>query len=262
MPAVLYEKKGHIAHITLNRPEAMNSINAEVWDSLTKVWLQVRDDDDVWTAIVTGAGDRAFCAGADLVEMSQVFQAAIAEGKPPMLPLPPVTPMAGLEIYKPFIAAINGVALGGGMELALACDIRIASETARLGTPEVKQGIIPTAGATQRLPRFVAFGIALEILLTGDMISAQDALGIGLVNHVVPAADLAAAAEAMAEKINANGPVAVRGAKEAAYRGVRMSLNDGLRLEQVISQTVISSDDAKEGPKAFSEKRKPEIKGR
>lgn len=262
MPAVLYEKKGHIAHITLNRPEAMNSINAEVWDSLTKAWLQVRDDDEVWTAIVTGTGDRAFCAGADLVEMSQVFQAAIAEGRPPKLPLPPVTPMMGLEVYKPFIAAINGVALGGGMELALACDIRIAAETARLGTPEVKQGIIPTAGATQRLPRFVAFGIALEILLTGDMISAQDAYRIGLVNHVVPAAELAAAAEAMAEKINANGPVAVRGAKEAAYRGVRMSLNDGLRLEQVISQTVVGSDDAKEGPKAFSEKRKPEFKGR
>jgi enoyl-CoA hydratase len=262
VPAVLYEKKGHLAYITLNRPEAMNSINAEVWDLLTKAWIQVRDDPEVWTAIVTGAGDRAFCAGADLVEMSQVFQKAAAEGRAPMLPLPVVHPMKGLEVYKPFIAAINGVALGGGMELALACDIRIAAESARLGTPEVKQGIIPTAGATQRLPRFVAFGVALEILLTGDMISAQEAHRIGLVNQVVPAAELMTAAEAMAGKINANGPIAVRGAKEAAYRGVRMSLEDGLRLEQVISQTVVHSEDALEGPKAFSEKRKPVYKGR
>lgn len=262
MPAVLFEKKGHIAYITLNRPEAFNSINKEVWELALKAFVEVRDDNDIWVAIVTGSGEKAFCAGADLKEMSSVFQEAIKSGKPPSLPLPLIHPMKGIEVYKPFIAAINGVALGGGCELALACDLRIAAEHARIGTPEVKQGIIPTAGGTQRIPRQVPWALAMQLLLVGEPISAQEAYRIGLVNQVVPMKDLMSTAEALATKINENGPVAVRGAKEAAYRGVRMPLEDGLRLEELISANVIKSEDAIEGPKAFAEKRKPVYKGR
>ena len=260
MPAVLFEKKGHIAVITLNRPEAFNSINKEVWELSTQAWIQVRDDNDIWVAILTGAGEKAFCAGADLKEMSGVFQEAIKSGRPPALPVPAIHPGKGLEVYKPFIAAINGVALGGGLELALACDLRIAAEHARLGTPEVKQGIIPTAGATQRIPRQVPWALAMQLLLVGEPISAQEAFRFGLVNQVVPLKDLMSAAEALANKINENGPIAVRGAKEAAYRGVRMSLEDGLKFEEYCSANVIKSEDAIEGPKAFSEKRKPVYK--
>ncbi|MBI4287065.1 MAG: enoyl-CoA hydratase/isomerase family protein [Chloroflexi bacterium] len=262
MPVVLFEKKGHIAYVTLNRPEAFNSINKEVWELSLKAFEQVRDDNDIWVAIVTGAGEKAFCAGADLKEMSGIFQAAIQAGKPPALPVPLIHPMRGIEVYKPFIAAVNGVALGGGCELMLACDLRIAAEHARIGTPEVKQGIIPTAGGTQRIPRQVPWALAMQMLLTGEPVTAQEALRIGLINQVVPLKDLMPAAEALANKINENGPIAVRGAKEAAYRGVRMPLEDGLRLEELISANVVKSEDAMEGPKAFSEKRKPNYKGR
>lgn len=262
MPAVLFEKKGHIAYITLNRPEAFNSINKEVWELSTQAWLKVRDDDDIWVAIVTGAGEKAFCAGADLKEMSGVFQEARKSGHPPALPLPPINPMRGLEVYKPFIAAINGVALGGGLEFVLTCDLRIAAEHARLGVPEVKQGIIPGAGGTQRLPRAIPWALAMHLLLTGDFISAQEAYRIGLINQVVPMKDLMPTAEAMANKIMENGPLAVRTAKEAAYRGVRMSLDEGLRLEEILEKVLVASEDALEGPTAFAEKRKPVYKAR
>lgn len=260
MSVVLYEKKDHIAFITLNRPEVMNALNSELWQALTDAWISVRDDPDVWTAIVTGAGERAFCAGQDLKEVAMMMM-EVARGEPLRELIPEIIPMKGLEVYKPFIAAINGVATGGGLELALACDIRIAAENARLGLREVAQALMPGAGGTQRLPRFVPFGIALEILMTGDFISAEEAYRIGLVNRVVPLAELMPAAEALARRINENGPLAVRAAKEAAYRGLRMPLDEGLRLEWLLLQSLMMSEDAKEGPLAFAQKRKPEYKG-
>lgn len=261
MPVVLFEKKEHIAYITLNRPEVMNAMNLEMWGAMTEAWLKVRDDPDVWTAIVTGAGDRAFSAGADLKELAEL-QPKIASGELPRDILPEITPMRGLEVYKPFIAAINGYALGGGLELALACDIRIAADNARLGLREVVQAIIPGMGGTQRLPRLVPFGIALEILMTGDWVTAEEAYRIGLVNKVVPAAELMSAAEALANRINENGPLAVRMVKELAYRGVRMPLDEGIRLERSFAQNLYMTEDAKEGPLAFAMKRKPSYKAR
>ena len=260
MPAVLYEKKGHIAYITLNRPEAYNAINREAWEGLTNAWISVRDDPEVWVGVVTGAGEKAFSSGADLKEMAEFLMTP--EDKRTGSLVPDITPMRGLDVWKPFIAAINGIATGGGLELAMACDIRIAAETARLGLAEVRQALMPGMSGTQRLPRLVPFGNALEILMTGDFVNAQEAYRIGLVNRVVPPAELMSAATALAERICQNGPLALRAIKEVVYRGVQMSLDDGINLEKYMVQNLIASEDAKEGPRAFAEKRPPQYKGR
>ena len=260
MAAVEFEVKGRTAYITMNRPEQMNAMNLEVWQGLTDAWIRVRDDPEIWTAIVTGAGDKAFSAGADLKEMSE-NRAMLERGETPPA-RPEITPHRGLEVWKPFIAAINGFCLAGGLETALACDIRIAAEHARFGLSEVTRAIIPGAGGTQRLPRVVPFCKALEILLTGDHIDAQEAYRIGLVNKVVPLAELMPAAEAIANKINENGPLAVRAIKEAAYRGVNMPLAEGLRLERLLSDVIRQTEDSREGPLAFAQKRKPVYRGR
>jgi len=262
MSAIIYEKKGKTAIITLNRPEAYNSLNSEVWQGLTDYWLSVKDDPDVWTVIVTGAGEKAFCAGADLKETTERKAQAEKEGRPFVSAMPEATPMRGLEMPKPVIAAINGIAVGGGLELALACDIRIAADHARLGLPEVTQGLIPAAGGTQRLSRFIPFGLALEILMTGNLMTAQEAYRLGLVNKVVPLNELMPTAEAIADKINENGPLAVRAVKESAYSGFQTPLNEGLHLEKLLLNRVRQSEDAWEGPRAFAEKRKPQYKGR
>jgi len=255
MPTLIYDKKGRIAYITINRPEVRNAINSEVWDGLIKAWISVRDDPEVWVAIVTGAGDKAFSAGQDLKEIAEWMM--IPEEKRPPMPIPEITPMRGLEVWKPFIAAINGICTGGGLELAMACDIRIAADNARLGLAEVRQAIMPGMSGTQKLPRLVPLAKALEMLMTGDFIDAQEAYRIGLVNKVVPLAELMPTAEALANRICENGPLAVRAVKEAASRGIEMSLADGLRLEQEIAQRLSRSKDSKEGPRAFAEKRKP-----
>ena len=260
MPAVLYEKKGHIAYITLNRPEARNAINREAWEGLTDAWISVRDDPEVWVGVVTGAGDKAFSAGADLKEMA-IFMMTPEDQRTGSL-VPEITPMRGLDVWKPFIAAINGIATGGGLELAMACDIRIAAETARLGLAEVTQALMPGMSGTQRLPRIIPFGKALEILITGDFIDAQEAYRIGLVSKVVPPDELMPSATALAERICRNGPLAVRAIKEVVYRGIQMSLDDGINLEKYMVQNLVASEDAKEGPRAFAEKRPPVFKGR
>ena len=260
MPAVLYEKKGHVAYITLNRPEARNAINSEAWEGLTKAWTDVRDDPEVRVAIVTGAGDKAFSSGADLKEIAQFMM--MPEDKRPASPVPEITPMRGLEVWKPFIAAINGICTGGGLELAMACDMRIAAENATLGLMEVKQALMPSMTGTQRLPRLVPLCNALEILLTGDFIDANEAYRIGLINKVVPVPELITAAEELANRIAENGPLAVKAIKELAYRGLEMKLADGIRLEQEFTKVLGSSEDAREGPMAFAQKRKPEYKGR
>ncbi len=254
-----YEKEGRIAIFTINRPEAFNSMNIETLGELRKVMEEFRDDPELWVGIITGAGEKAFCAGADVKETLSFMKEH--ETSPWAFP---ATPMRGLELWKPLIAAINGVALGGGLEIALACDIRIASENARLGTPEVTLGIIPGWGGTQRLPRVIPWAKAAELLFTGKPIDAQEAYRIGLVNKVVPLEQLMSTAKEYAETICQAAPLAVRAAKEAMIRGSGMTLEDGLKLENSLLAYTFRTEDFTEGVAAFTEKprRKPDYKAK
>ena len=218
-----------------------------------------KDDDDLWVAIVTGTGDQAFSAGADLVAMAESF-AGGRGGVPMNVPFGGIT--RGFECRKPMIAAINGYCLAGGLEVALACDIRIAADHATFGLPEPKRAIIPAAGGTQRLPRAVPLAFAMELLLTGERFDAQTALRFGLVSRVVPAAQLLQTAQEVAAKILECGPLAVRAIKQAALQGRQLSLDDGLKLETQLAGQVFRSEDAREGPTAFAQKRAPQYKAR
>jgi enoyl-CoA hydratase/carnithine racemase len=252
-----YAKEGRIAIFTINRPEAMNAMNMEGARELSETMADFRDDPELWVGIITGAGEKAFCGGADIKDtLSFMKEHRGEEGA-----FPP-TIMRGLELWKPLIAAINGLAVGGGLEIAMACDIRIASETARLGTPEVNLGLIPGWGGTQRLPRMVPWCKAAEILLTGRVIDAQEAYRIGLVNKVVPQAEVMPTAKEWAEVICQAAPLAVRAAKEAMVKGYSMSLEDGLRLEDSLVAYIMGTEDFTEGTKAFVEKRKPDYKAK
>jgi len=258
LPTVFeYDKEGRIAIFTINRPEAMNTINTEVHRRLQQAMMDFRDDPELQVGIITGAGEKAFCAGADIKDalpfMKEHLDAPLAV---------PTTHMRGLDLWKPLIAAINGLALGGGLEIALACDIRIASENARLGTPEVALGLIPGQGATQRLPRMIPWCKAAEILLMGRPIDAQEAYRIGLVNKVVIPEAVMSTAKEWAEAICALSPLAVRAAKEAMIRGYSMTLEDGLRLEYSLFGYLMGTEDFTEGTKAFAQKRKPLFRGK
>ncbi len=255
--AVSYEKEGRIAIFTINRPEAMNALNMETMREFLKVMTEFRDDPELWVGIVTGAGEKAFCGGADIKDTLPFMK---EHGRDPWAMPPSI--MRGLELWKPLIAAINGMALGGGLEMALACDIRIAAETARLGTPEVTLGLIPGWGGTQRLPRVIPWCKAAELLLMGKLIDAQEAYRIGLVNKVVPQAEVMATAKEWAGAICKAGPLAVRAAKEAMIRGSAMTLEEGLRLENSLVASVMSTEDFDEGTRAFIEKRKPDYKAK
>jgi enoyl-CoA hydratase/carnithine racemase len=262
MAVALIEKKGKTAIVTINRPEAYNALSNQVWRELTKSWIDLKEDPGVWTIVLTGAGDKAFCAGADLKEMASRKEEAEREGRPFVSSMPEVTLVRYLDMPKPTIAAINGYAIGGGLELALACDLRIAADHAKLGLAEVKQSLIPGAGGTQRLPRLIPVGLALEMLMTGDLISAEEAFRIGLINKIVPQKDLVPEALALAERINENGPLAVRAVKEAVYKGIQMPLNEAFRFETLLIGELRQSEDAWEGPRAFAEKRSPIYKGK
>ncbi len=258
---ILYEKDGRIALITINRPERRNAIDAQTSFELKKAFTDFNDDDDLWVAILTGAGDKAFSAGNDLVAMSELMA-----GKLKLDPEIARTPFGGItrgfECWKPIIAAINGFCLAGGLEIAASCDIRVAAEHAKFGVPEVTRAIIPGASGTQRLPRMLPKGIALELLITGGHFDAEWALRYGLVNHVVPADQVMSKAREIAEVICQNGPLAVRAVKESALRGLEMTMEEGLKQENQFSAKVMTSEDAREGPLAFAQKRKPEYKGR
>jgi len=266
--ATIYEKKNHMAILTMNRPEAMNAMNAAMRKEMGDALVDFRDDKESWVLIVTGAGDRAFSAGMDLREMAAQLAGGPPGGRPAGGPpgggAPPVQPpslMAGnIEIWKPIIAAINGVAVGGGLETALACDIRIASDTARLGLSEPKRGIVPGGGGMARLPRLVPLGIALEILLSGDLITAQEAYRIGLVNQVVPASDIMSAAVKMAERFMESAPLALRSIKETVMKAHDIPLLDEA-LKVRFGGNINATEDAREGTRAFNEKRKPVWKG-
>jgi len=255
---IKFNKEGKIAIFTINRPDALNSMNVQTAWELHEALVAFRDDDELWVGIITGAGDRAFCAGADIKDMLPFLQKNLPQRPWAM----PATPMRGLELWKPLIAAINGLALGGGLEIALACDIRIASEKARLGVPEVTLGLLPGWGGTQRLPRMVPRCKAAEMLLTGKPIDAQEAYRIGLVNTVVPPEAIMSTAREWAETICQAGPLAVRAAKEAMIRGSSLTLEEGLKLENDLEAYLMSTKDFTEGTKAFTEKRKPDFKAR
>lgn len=255
--AIDYAKEGRIAIFTINRPEAMNAMNMEGIRELLEAMTDFRDDPELWVGIITGAGERAFCGGADIKDtLSFMKEHRGEEGA-----FPP-TIMRGFELWKPLIAAVNGLAVGGGLEIAMACDIRIASETARLGTPEVNLGLIPGWGGTQRLPRMVPWCKAAEILLTGRVIDAQEAYRIGLVNKVVPQTEVMTTAKEWAQAICQAAPLAVRAAKEAMVKGYSMSLEDGLKLENSLVAYLLGTEDFTEGTTAFVEKRKPTYKAK
>jgi enoyl-CoA hydratase len=255
---LLYELKDGIAVVTVNRPAVRNALNRKTISELKNVIERLGNDDSVRVAILTGAGDKAFVAGADINEISTL---ALESGKEFALSGQSAFDLIE-HVGKPVIAAVNGFALGGGCELAMACTFRIASENAVFGQPEVKLGIIPGYGGSQRLQRFVGKGPALELLLTGDLISAAEALRLGLVNRVVPAAELMPAADAIAKKIRDNGPLAVKFCLEAVQRGAEMSLGDGQNLEAELFGRCCATSDMKEGTRAFLEKRKAEFTGK
>ena len=255
---LLYEKKDQIGYITFNRPKVLNALNRKTMEELGDLLAGARDDPEVRALILTGAGEKAFVAGADINELAQRTP---VDGKELSLFGQGVLHM--LETMgKPSIAAINGYALGGGCEVALACTIRLASKTAKLGQPEVKLGIIPGYGGSQRLARLCGKGAAHELILTGEMVSADEALRIGLVNHVVEPAELIPAAEALARKIIANAPLAVRFAMEAVEHGTEMPQEEGLFLEATLFGLCCATQDMREGTRAFLEKRAAQFKGK
>ena len=260
MPTVLYEQRDRLVTITINRPEAMNAVDPETHEALIAAWTRFRDDDSAWVAILTGAGDKAFSAGADLKKFVPAEFAGPDGAAHNTFGLGGIT--RGLEIWKPMIAAINGFCLAGGLEQALACDLRIAAPHARFGLTEVRWAIMPGAGGTQRLPRAVPLAKAMEMILTAEHVTAEEALGLGLINQVVPLPELMPAARALAERLCERGPLALRAAKEAVIRGLSLPLADGLRLEAFLSGVLRRTEDAIEGPKAFAEKRRPDFKAR
>ena len=255
---VLYEKKGAIAYVTLNRPKVLNALSQRTWENMRTAFEAARDDAEVRGVVLTGAGDKAFIAGADISELAHV--SAVEAEKSSSYGQDVLNLIENLG--KPVIAAINGFALGGGCETAMACTIRIAVENAKFGQPEVKLGVIPGGGGTQRLPRLVGKGRALQLILTGEMISAQEAYRIGLVNEVVPAANLRARAEAILQQIFSNAPIAVKYSLEAVNKGMETSQAAGLSLEAAFFGLCGGTEDKKEGTSAFLEKRKPQFQGR
>lgn len=252
------EKKNSIAYVTVNRPKAMNALNAATMEELRAAFTEIKQDASVRVVILTGTGDKAFIAGADIGEIATL---SAESGKEFALRGQAVFTLAE-NLGKPVIACINGFALGGGCELALACTIRLASENAKLGQPEVKLGVIPGFGGSQRLPRLVGKGIANQLLLTGEMISAQEAYRIGLVNEVTSPAELIPRAEAIAQKIIANAPLAVEYTLQAVNEGMEIPLANGLAMEAELFGKSCGTEDKKEGTAAFLEKRKAGFRGR
>jgi len=255
---LLYQKKGAIAYLTLNRPKVLNALNQAVFAELKAAFEDVRDDAAVRGVILTGSGDKAFAAGADIAEMSTSTGVQAEESTRHAQSVTELIENLG----KPVIAAVNGFALGGGCELAMACTIRIAAETAKFGQPEVKLGIMPGAGGTQRLPRLIGKGRALQLILSGEIISAQEAYRIGLVNEVVPNANLISRCEAILNQINSNGPLGVKYSIDAVNKGLDGSVSEGLLIEASLFGICAGSEDKKEGTSAFLAKRAPNFQGR
>ncbi|HEY6304792.1 MAG TPA: enoyl-CoA hydratase-related protein [Terriglobales bacterium] len=255
---ILLEKKSAIAYVTVNRPEVLNALNTATMEELRAVFTDIQSDVSIRVAILTGAGEKAFVAGADIGELAKQDAVSGKEyGRRGQSVLDLIE-----NLGKPVIACINGFALGGGCELALACTMRLASDNAKLGQPEVKLGIIPGYGGTQRLPRLVGKGLAMQMVLGGEMIPAQEAQRIGLVNEVTSASELISRAEAIAAKIIANAPRAVQYAMEAVNKGMEMTLAEGLFLEAALFGVCCATSDKAEGTAAFLEKRAAAFRGK
>jgi E-phenylitaconyl-CoA hydratase len=259
-----FEVTDRIAKIVINRPEAMNSMTPQMYADLSKAWIEVRDNPDIWVAVVTGAAQpdrpperQVFTAGADLKSMNRERGAHEywLTQKDQIL-------NRGLEVWKPVVCAVNGLCLAGGMTLLLATDIRIASEHALFDLSEVKRGILPGNGGTQRTIRQLPYPIAMEMLLLARRLTAARAAHFGLINEVVPHASVMDVAMERARELAAMAPLAVRAIKELAVRGQYMPLDEGLRMEQMMQDKLRSTEDGKEGPRAFAEKRKPNYRGR
>jgi enoyl-CoA hydratase len=255
---LLYEKRDRIGFITFNRPKVLNALNRKTMEELNDILIAAREDDEVRVLILTGAGDKSFVAGADIGELA--VQTPVSGRETALFGQSVLNRLQTLG--KPSIAAINGFALGGGCEVALACSMRLASKSAKLGQPEVKLGILTGYGGSQRLSRLCGKGVAHEICLTGEMISAEEALRIGLVNHVYEPAELLSAAEALAKKIIANAPLAVKFTMEAIERGVEMPQEEGQFLEATLFGISAATDDMREGTRAFLEKRPAQFRGK
>jgi enoyl-CoA hydratase/carnithine racemase len=252
------ERSGHLTIITIDREDRLNAIDAEAGRQLGQAFEEFEADTDQWVAILTGTG-RAFCTGNDLVAMSKGGGRGIIQ-RPGSHGYGFASICKRFPLYKPVIGAINGFAVAGGLELALVCDILVAGESAKFGLTEVRWGLMPMGGGTQRLPRSIPRSLANYLILTGEQIDASQAKEWGLVSHVVPDADLLAEAHRIAGKILERGPLAVWAAKEAMQRGADMPLEQGLAYEDAIGRQVLASEDSKEGPRAFAEKRRPQFK--
>jgi enoyl-CoA hydratase/carnithine racemase len=259
---ILYQTRDQIAFITFNRPDSLNAMNRQMTRELVEVCQQVEEDSGIRVAIFTGAGEKAFSAGMDLKERAETSFSPIERRQQKLTNKIYTQARAVAAITKPTIAAIRGYCVGGGLEFALACDLRVAAEDAKLGLTEVRRGIIPGAGGTQRLTRVVGVTKAMEMCLTGDTVSGLEARSLGLVNNAVPSADVLKAAEDLAGRILKGAPMSVAFIKEAIKKGVELPLEEGLRLEADLSALIGITEDAKEGPRAFAEKRAPVWKGK
>jgi enoyl-CoA hydratase/carnithine racemase len=259
---IIYEVRNQIAFVTFNRPESMNAVNRQMARDLVDACKQIEDDNAIRIAIFTGAGEKAFSAGMDLKERAESGSSPIERRQQKLSATIHTQSRAVAAITKPTIAAIRGYCVGGGLEFALACDMRVAADDAKLGLAEVKRGLIPGAGGTQRLARTVGVAKALEICLTGDNVIGSEAMRLGLVNIAVPASDYKKAAEDLAGRILKGAPMSVLFIKEAIKKGVELSLDEGFRLESDLSALVGTTEDSKEGPRAFAEKRAPVWKGK
>jgi enoyl-CoA hydratase len=265
--SLIYEKRNAIAYLTLNRPEAHNAMAPETMLELLDAWKDYRDDNDMRCAIITGAGDKSFCAGADLGRLIPLFtgarepenEAELKIRDNPMISMQAI--LRDFDLHKPVVAAVNGNAIAGGMELLYATDIRVAAERARFGLQEVKWGVFPMGGSSVKLPRQLPYARAMEMLLTGELMDAADALHFGLVNRVVPNDKVMEEAERFAGIISKNGPLVVKAVKQAVTAGIGLDLKQGLAKEMELAMPVFMSKDAQEGPRAFKEKRSPVFKG-
>ena len=253
-PTIRYEKRDRVAVVTIDRPDAMNALTVEMLGALDAAFAEFEGDDDLWVAILTASGDRAFCTGMDLKEAIPLLTSGDELGYEDH------TKRQFSDVFKPIIAAVNGHCIAGGMEMLAGTDLRVAAEHATFGLGEVRWGLVPAGGSHIRFPRQIPWALAMELLLTGDPIDARRAYEIGLVNRVVPADELMPTALKLAARICKNGPLAVRTSKQIAVRS--LGLEAGFVLEKALAAKVFASDDAQEGPRAFAEKRKPRFTGR
>jgi enoyl-CoA hydratase/carnithine racemase len=255
--AIHYQLEGHIATFTIDNPQSYNAIDVKTLREFQDLVHKFRDDENAWVGIITGAGEKAFCTGADIADMLP-FTKSI-RGKSWLMP---DTPLRFMEMFKPMIAAVNGFALGGGLEIMLICDIRVAAETAQFGVPEITLGLIPGWGGTQRLSREIPYCKAAELVLSGKRINAQEAMRIGLINEVVPNDQVLVRAKSWAETLCQVGPLALRAGKQAMLTGREVSLPEGIKIEASLFDYLLGTEDFEEGRSAFLQKRKPVFKAK